>query len=132
MIENYNPQEAPDPKEWLEMEEVEQQMAVMESHPSFEDDLSKDQFHIHCMMHAVVETQIAMGDEIPVQAALQRLMRQGLDRHSAVHAIASVLTKHLWEVGTGRNTSGDINEAYMKEVKQLTPQKWIDEFGEEE
>ncbi len=42
------------------------------------------------MTHVVVENQIALGDEIPVARNLHQLMAQGLDRHDAIHAIASV------------------------------------------
>ncbi len=47
-------------------------------------------------MHVVVENQIAMGDEIPVRDTLVRLMSEGLDRHDAVHAIATVLTNLIY------------------------------------
>ncbi|MGY4511289.1 hypothetical protein [Bradyrhizobium sp. USDA 3650] len=45
---------------------------------------------MHAVIHAVVESQIA-DRELPVRAAAQRLMSEGLDRHEAIHAIRSVL-----------------------------------------
>lgn len=63
--------------------------------------------HLHAIIHAVVENQIAMGDEYPVQKTSKRLVREGLNRHNAIHPIGSVLMKYLWEMGTGENMPED-------------------------
>ena len=42
---------------------------------------------LHATFHVVVENQIALGDELPVRRAVDRLMAEGLDRHQAVHAV---------------------------------------------
>ena len=36
---------------------------------------------VHAIIHAVIENQIALGDEVPVRRTLQRLLSEGLDRH---------------------------------------------------
>jgi hypothetical protein len=46
---------------------------------------------LHATAHVIVENQAAMGDATVVPATLDRLMREGLDRHDAIHAIGSVL-----------------------------------------
>jgi len=45
----------------------------------------------HAATHGIVENQAAMGHATVVPTTLDRLMRDGLDRHDAVHAIGSVL-----------------------------------------
>ncbi len=45
--------------------------------------------NIHATVHQIVENQLA--ENFPdVVEALDRLMHQGLNRHEAIHAIASV------------------------------------------
>ena len=89
--------------------------------------------YVHAVIHEVIENQIAMGDELPVKEAVKRLMGEGLDRHEAIHAVGSVLIDHIWELlrGEGPKTP-DPNPAYLKQVRALTAQKWIDEYGNAE
>jgi hypothetical protein len=47
---------------------------------------------LHAVMHVIIENQVALGDEVPAQRTLRRLMAEGLDRHQGIHAISSVLT----------------------------------------
>jgi hypothetical protein len=83
----------------------------------------------HAVIHAVVETQIALGDELPVGRTLQRLMAEGLDRHDALHAVGSVLAGHLHDLmrradlGEGK-AADDPNDAYFSELERLTAKSW--------
>ena len=45
---------------------------------------------LHAAMHAVIETQVAMADPPAVVQTVARLVADGLDRHQAIHAMASV------------------------------------------
>jgi len=82
-------------------------------------------------MHAVVENQIAEGDQLPVRRILLRLMAEGLDRHQAIHAIASVLAGHIHEklsetsAEADRNAGADINAPYFAELERLTAKAWL-------
>jgi hypothetical protein len=68
---------------------------------------------LHGTMHAIVENQVALGDATVVPATLTRLMREGLDRHDAIHAIGSVLMAIIFDVVTkNADTDGDINAKY--------------------
>lgn len=131
MITQYDPLHAPDPKQWLALEETEQIELVFFYHFQNGMDGEDPSTHVHTSIHVAVETQIALGDEYPVKEALNRLMQEGLDRHDAIHAIGSVLIKYIWEVGKGLNTSDDFTKDYFEEVKHFTYQKWLDEFGED-
>jgi hypothetical protein len=80
---------------------------------------------LHAAAHVLVENQVAMSDATVVPATLNRLMREGLDRHEAIHAIASVLMGVVFD--TFRNPEGeqiDINAAYGRELGELTAASW--------
>jgi len=85
----------------------------------------------HATFQAIVETQVAMGNKTPTKAAVKRLMLQGADRHEALHAVASVLATYLWEgMQTDIHESGTaMNSAYEEQVRNLTLQKYYDEYG---
>ena len=127
MIAQYDPLTNPDPDEWLALDESERIALVVEYHSQTEEEMPN--LFLHCTIHAVIENQVALGDEYPVNETLDRLIDEGLDRHDAIHAIGSVLAKHLWQAGTGKSKSDNLNNDYIEEVKQLTAQKWLDEFG---
>ena len=127
MITKYDPCQAPNPEDWIALDESERIGLVMDYHNR--EGIDMPNTHMHSMIHAVVEYQIAEGDKYPVKKTLDQLMQEGLDRHEAIHAIGSVLVKYLWEVGSGESTSDDFTDDYFEEVSQLTAQKWFDEFG---
>lgn len=78
---------------------------------------------LHALVHVVVENQAALGDETPVAATVERLCREGLDRHEALHAVGSVLSEQLWKVSNG--VEDDFSKAYFDDVQALTAQKWL-------
>ncbi|MCL5428723.1 MAG: hypothetical protein M1347_02815, partial [Chloroflexi bacterium] len=84
----YDPLEAPDPDAWLALDESERRYKTLEYHLLFEKDLPAPE--AHATIHTIVETQLAMEVK-PLPATLMRLMEEGLNRHEAIHAIASVL-----------------------------------------
>jgi len=71
-----------------------------------------------------VENQIALGDEIPVKAKLLSLMREGLDRHEALHAIGSVLAEHIYNLLSHEASQDDINVRYHQALEVLTAESW--------
>ncbi len=120
MIKKYNPLHAPNPEEWIALDESERINLVLSYHNQEEDDMPN--VYMHSIIHAVIEYQIAGGKKYPVKETLDRLMQEGLNRHDAIHAIGSVFIKYIREVGTGENTSTDFTGDYFKEVSQLTAQ----------
>jgi len=127
MITKYDPLHAPDPDKWLALDESERIGLVLEYHTQAEEEMPN--VHLHSTIHVVVENQIALGDEYPIQKSLNRLVQEGLDRHDAIHAIGSVLIKYIWEVRNGENISEDFSKDYFEEVNQLTAQTWFEEYG---
>lgn len=80
---------------------------------------------LHATMHVVVENQVAEGFD-PTVRALDRVQREGLSRHDAVHAVASVLAQHMF--GSLRSPeSFDAGEAQRRlnaAIDQLTAESW--------
>jgi len=79
----------------------------------------------HALLHVIAENLAARGDETPVYAALQRLVRQGLGRHDAIHALASVCSEHARAIGSGRASPDDPPpEDQIKNAAGMTLAKW--------
>jgi hypothetical protein len=93
-MNQYDPEVAPDPTTWLAPDEQERLHLAKAYHRAARIKLPN--VDIHATFHAIVENQIA--DRLdPVVRAMSRLMKQGLSRHDAIHAIASVIAEHPFE-----------------------------------
>jgi hypothetical protein len=121
-IHDYDPQHAPDPDWWLTLDEQER-MDLARDHPR-RARVRVPNARIHAVSHAVVETQIAMGDELSVARTLDRLRAEGLDRHDALHAIGSVLAQQLHAAMTEGETDVDRNAAYRRSLDELSAEGW--------
>jgi hypothetical protein len=80
---------------------------------------------VHAAVHAIVETQIALGDETPARRTAQRLMDEGLDRHEAIHAIGSVLVEFMTDLMKAPKSGRDPNVAYFAALERLTAANWL-------
>jgi hypothetical protein len=130
MALTYNPLKAPDPNRWLALDEAIRLRMIVSYHRKKRFDLPNER--IHAAIHMVVENQVAMGDETPVAATLDRLMHEALDRHDAIHAIGSVLAGRMWEMSrSDDDPQSDPNELYFNELAELTAQGWIEEYSEQ-
>jgi hypothetical protein len=79
---------------------------------------------LHSAFHVIVENQFALGDELPVRRTVERLTNEGLDRHEAVHAVASVFTDHLHDVIRNAGSEPFSQDAYNADVERLTVESW--------
>jgi Domain of unknown function (DUF1841) len=124
-MDRYDPYQAPDPEEWNAMDEQERIRLVEQYHRRA--GIRLPNVTVHAVIHAVIETQIALGDEIPVRRTLQRLMSEGLDRHDAIHAIGSVLAEHMHDLLTRPEATAepDPNVAYYAALERLTAEDWL-------
>ena len=78
---------------------------------------------VHTALHATIETQIAM--KLPnVVDAITRLRAEGLDRHDAIHAIASVLAERIWHALRRDPAPLDPNAEYFAALDKLTAASW--------
>jgi hypothetical protein len=120
----YDPLEAPEPEEWLAIDEAERIQLAQDYHRRARVRLPNER--LHAVFHVVVENQIALGDEMPVQSTLQRLMAQGLDRHEAIHAIASVLAEFMHDLVNSPGSNTESNQAYFAALQRLTAEGWLE------
>jgi hypothetical protein len=135
----YDPEVAPNPKEWLARSEDERRLVIEAYHRGAGIRVPNQM--LHAIMHVAVENQIALGDEVPVRRAIDRLMADGLDRHEALHAAGTVLFEHLTQLmhdvgaaaGAGAGTAESVShEAYYAALEQLTADGWRRSLEEDE
>ena len=122
-MKSYDHLKPPDPQQWLALGERARMALVQDYHRRKRIRLPNEQ--VHAIAHAVVESQIALGDEVPVRT-LQRLMGEGLDRHQAIHAIGLVLMEHIVDLINAKSPApgGDPNPAYFAAIERLTAEEW--------
>jgi len=121
-MEHYDPLRPPDPAEWLATDEQERIDLVADYHQRAR--VKPPNQRLHATIHVVVESQVAMGDELPVRRVLDQLQSEGLDRHEAIHDIGSVLARHMHDLMKTVAPKGDPNEAYWAELEILTAESW--------
>ncbi|MCL5744668.1 MAG: DUF1841 family protein [Acidobacteria bacterium] len=126
----YDPNSDIDPEAWEELDDSGKAAIVTEYH-------RKHGFHVpnptvHAIIHVVVENQIALGDEFPAEAVLQRLMQEGLDRHDAVHAIGSIVADHIFRALREPGSKEDLNTVYVEKLSLLTAESWRKQFPGDE
>ena len=121
-MKRYDPNRAPEPAEWLELDEQERIVLAERFHRKVHEPAQS--LKAHAIVHAVVETQIALNDPPSARDALTRLMSEGLDRHEAIHAIGSVLTDYLFEAFRGPGAKDTSNAAYAQDLSRLTAASW--------
>jgi hypothetical protein len=80
-MQRYNPLVSPDPEEWLALGEQERIDLARDYHRKARIRLPNAE--VHATVHAIVETQIALGNETPARRTAQRLMDAGLPVASA-------------------------------------------------
>ena len=107
---------------WLELDENERIDAVMDYHRRTRVKLENPE--LHAIAHVVVENQVALGEATSVPATLDRLMDEGLDRHEAIHAIASILMSIVSDIAREADDGSDINAKYGRELGKLTAAGW--------
>jgi len=122
-MDRYDPERAPDPKEWLQLDEAERAILVEVYHRDAGVPLPWKARRLHATIHAVVENQLALNDE-PVLRALGRLMREGLSRHDAVHAIGSRVAEHIYDTLKVQDTPEISDARYHAAIERLTAAGW--------
>nr|WP_294517133.1 hypothetical protein [uncultured Rhodopila sp.] len=122
-MDTYDPLIPPNPKTWLALDEAERIVMIEDYHEA--QDIEIPGADLHAIIHAIIENQVAEGDALPVREKLRQLMAQGIDRHEAIHAIGSVLIKHIAAITQGKTTTDDPNIPYFRALKRLNAKKWL-------
>ncbi len=116
---NYDPESAPDPEAWLELNEPERIELVRRFHALTQETSGGPE--THAIVHVSVETQLAEGHPA-ARAAMARLLEEGLDRHEALHAIGSVVAGEIFHVLKSGRSHDPV--AYAKKLSVLTAAVW--------
>ena len=122
-MEAYNPERGPEPESWLELDEQERILLIETWHRVARIKLPN--LTAHAALHVIVENQIALDLE-PVVRAMDRLRKQGLTRHDAIHAIGSVVAENLFDLlKADQNDDAAASQArYYAAVERLTAVSW--------
>ena len=117
----YKPDEPLNSSEWLSLDEAERISLVKAHHNRIKTELPNAT--LHAAIHVTIENQLAEG--IPeVQDAMVRLVKDGIDRHEVIHAIGSVLAKHIFNIAKGQTQGIDSNRKYLEDLSTLTVESW--------
>jgi uncharacterized protein YoaH (UPF0181 family) len=124
----YDPEIQPNAEDWFALDEQERISLAERFHRRAKIDLPS--VKAHAAFHAIVENQIALNLG-PAVRAIPRLMKQGLSRHDAIHAVASVLTDQLYEQAKAEShDSAEVLQArYDAEVERLNAKEWLAKYG---
>ena len=127
-VSTYNPEIEPSGPSWLALDEQERIALAEVFHRRANIELPN--VKAHAVIHAIVENQIALKIGSVVRA-VPRLMKQGLSRHDAIHAVASVLAEHLHDQSnTEIEDSSEIsNSRYEASVERLNAKEWLAKYG---
>lgn len=122
-MKEYNPESAPEPESWLELDEQERILLVEKYHRL--ERIKLPNLTMHALFHTIVENQIASNLE-PVVGAVERLMKEGLSRHDAVHAVGSVVAEHLFELLKNKpdDDAATTESRYNAAVERLNATSW--------
>ena len=121
-MDAYDPLKPPSIDDWADLDESERLDLVLTYHQRQVNDLPNPE--AHAAVHVIVENQVALADETPVAAVVERLMREGLDRHEAIHAIGYVFMETFHRTAQETNEA-DPTSAYYRELMQLTAESWL-------
>lgn len=119
---DYVPDEHIDPDAWLALDESERLWLVRRYHRRQNIWLPNET--IHAATHVIVENQVALGAAFPVRVVLFRLMKEGLDRHEAVHAIGFVLSGQLFAAMSEEDGESNLTADCLNKLKSLTAESW--------
>ena len=89
-----------------------------------DEELIQDEVNpiLHVTIHQIVENQLAAKELPVVHETLERLVRSGLSRHEAIHAIGSVLCEEIWEILCQERPFDE--ERYERGLRQLNAREW--------
>jgi hypothetical protein len=116
----YDPSKDPHSGRWLTLTEAERLDQVVRAHRRLH--LHLPNVRLHAALHVVVENQLAEEYKATV-AALERLTGEGVSRHDAIHAIASVVVEQMHDLMQPGGAQVDL-AAYDQALQALTADRW--------
>ncbi len=122
-MDRYDPEVDRDAHDWLAVDEDERLLLVEGYHRDEKIDMPEAAQRMHACLHVAVENQLASHDK-PVVQALDRLMREGLSRHDAVHAIACVVCEEVRDLLERNVAPRTASARYYADLERLTAATW--------
>jgi hypothetical protein len=126
----YDADREPEAEAWLALDEDERLMRIEAYHRLAHIEVSDGPRH--AVFHLIVENQIALGDEAPIRRVAARLVSEGLERHEAVHAIASLNTEQVYRAAAADDDPEISRAAYLAALEELTAESWRRHLAEME
>jgi len=122
---HYNPDAAPDGREWLALPESERIRLAQNYHVAAR--VKVPNMKAHAAIHAAVENQIASGYG-PSKRAVARLQSEGLPRHEAIHAIGSVVAQFIYELSQGQTEEqrASFQSRMGEAIEHLHADNWLE------
>jgi DNA polymerase III alpha subunit len=127
-MNRYDPDHAPNPEQWLALDEQERIHLVKKYHRAKRIKLPS--VEAHAIFHVIVENQIAENLD-PVIRAMVRLKAEGLSRHNSIHAIAWVIVEHTYNLSSALVDEKHSSAIYLEAVERLTAKSWLDSWRDD-
>lgn len=119
----YNPDKPLNVSEWLVLDDEQRKILVSNFHESTEEEFQDDgALTMHSYMHVVVENQIATNVDF-VPETVTKLVRQGLSRHEALHAISAIIVEDIFDMLKGTK-SEFCPKKYRRKLEKITAKRW--------
>lgn len=119
----YDPAKAPEPSDWLALNESERMRVVQTFHSV--NRIKVPHIKGHAAFHVIVENQIAQGFG-PSVRAVERLQHEGLSRHDAVHFVASVVSEFSYEAMSDQSSeeAPTMQSRMNAAIERLSASQW--------
>jgi hypothetical protein len=79
---------------------------------------------LHVTIHGIVENQLADNDPPFVSMAVRELMQNGINRHSAIHAVGAALSEQIYSM---LSTNSEYDPAKYEADVARTVAEWIEQ-----
>ena len=120
-MRDYDPSNSQDPKKWLSIDEDQRIYLIEQYHENSAEPIPEDGWELHAVFHCLIENQIAQ-DLDSVRETMAKLIRQGLSRHEAIHAIAALLGDDIFAIL--KNKTPFDEKRYRRRLNKLTAKRW--------
>ncbi|MGI2029721.1 hypothetical protein [Endozoicomonas acroporae] len=119
----YNPDKPLNISEWLVLDDAQRKILVYNFHESIGAEFQDDgALTMHSYMHVVVENQIAANVDL-VSETVTKLVRQGLSRHEALHAISAIIVEDIFDMLKGSKSEFCLKK-YRRKLEKITAKRW--------
>lgn len=119
-MNKYDPDKTPAPAEWNQLNKEKQYELIKAYHDMI--GIPVPNIDRHVTLHLIVESQVAMGDEIPVGKEVSRLLEEGGSRHAIIHAVGTAFL-HLQDKANEHPSIKPSPVSFFKELEALSGAK---------